>query len=334
MEKYYIEWPGLARDGFTAGLSTVVPEREIDKVVICGMGGSGIVGDYVKAVADTVLDKPVYVVKDFYLPKWATSQNTLVIPISFSGNTIETIACYKKAVENKCTVVSISTGGKLGEIAFRNRTPHVTLPLVEKIPPRTALPLLLFSTIAVMMKYGLNLISLEELEGIITMLENPPIDDAKKLASKIGEELVVVATTSDLYPLAVRWKNELNENAKIPVKVEVLPEWGHNDIVGWEKPPEIPYHFIVIKPKDPPWSTMSEIAYEYFKNISDNVEVVEAWGPTYMARLVYGSQLAGLVSVYLAEKRGIDPLETKSISFYKEKLGKLEDMLYNAAINK
>src|ERR1700676_4524784 len=68
-----------------------LPEREyVENVVVLGMGGSGLAGDVMVAVAGPFVPVPITVVKSYDLPDFV-GRGSLVFAISFSGDTEETV---------------------------------------------------------------------------------------------------------------------------------------------------------------------------------------------------------------------------------------------------
>ena len=105
-------------------------------ILVCGMGGSGISGDFVQAaVAETQVDVRIH--KDYGLPKWAASARPLVIAVSYSGNTAETLSSLGEAIDLELPVAVISTGGEAIAIADNRDLPRLVVP--SGLQPRAAL---------------------------------------------------------------------------------------------------------------------------------------------------------------------------------------------------
>jgi len=294
-------------------------------VVISGMGGSGIVGDYVQALANKRSDIPIFVVKDFKLPIWISNKD-LVITISYSGNTRETIECYREALKAGAQVAVISSNGLLEKFSREDNVPFI--PVVKGLVPRASLPSMLVACLFVLEKFGIPLTDKGELEEAIDILRDGVCEEeVSEVASKILNKLPVIVTLTDYAPLAWRFKNELNENSKIPAKVEILPEWAHNDIVGWEKPYNIEnYVALILKPKIRASELdlkILDFAGNYFEEAGIETVEILLFGKSLLTQLLYGSLYAGLLSVILARERNIDPLTTTSITKYKEYISKL-----------
>ncbi len=287
-------------------------------ILISGMGGSGIVGDYVQTLASKRVEVPIFVVKDYKIPMWVSSDD-LTIVISYSGNTRETIRCYREALKARAQVVVITSNGLLKEYAKKDNIPLI--PVIQGLVPRASLPSMLIACLYVLEKFGLPVVSRDEIHESIHVLKEIHENELLSIADKIIGKIPVIITVTDYSPLAWRFKNELNENSKMPAKVEIIPEWAHNDIVGWEAPYNIEkYIVLMLKPRIPTDELslqMLNYAKKYFEKQGLNVIGIEIAGKSLLAQLLYGSLIAGLISVIVAEKRGISPITTESINEYK-----------------
>lgn len=112
-------------------------DRDYNKILLCGMGASGIGG---RLFVDTMYYQSnitVQIAKTMSLPKWA-DDNTLVVVCSYSGNTYETIDLYEKAMAAGLDIVVVTHGGRLKDLAEEN---HNELLLIggDPIQPRSAI---------------------------------------------------------------------------------------------------------------------------------------------------------------------------------------------------
>jgi len=312
----YINWGQqlelALRSSRTANLIKLEP---VDGVVFTGMGGSGIVGDVVAEYLEEVTEVPVAVVKSYRLPRYVR-KGWLTVAISYSGNTLETIYAVREAVRRGATVAAISSGGRLLEVARELHLPYVAIE--AGLLPRVAFPSLLAGTSAVLrdllgVDLGLSkgLRVLEDVDGALKLSE--------RLAAFLTGGVPVFVATEELYPLALRAKNEFNENSKVVCKVEVIPEWGHNDIVGWEGSRR-GFKVVVFRYGG---NSLTDFAARYIAELGHEVEVVDVDRGSYIESILYGSWVVGLASVILGRSLGVDPSETRSIVAYKEFLANL-----------
>lgn len=207
---------------------------DFSNIIIAGLGGSGIGGQIVKAYFLNDMPVPVNCVADYNLPAYA-NEKTLVITASYSGNTEETIAVFNDAKARGCKVLALTTGGKLEELASSNNV-H-TLKIEAGFQPRMALG---FSLTYLVMLMG-ELIGKEykeELNNIATTLaETEPYHEEadamfQEIRSRIKSKFVVLAD-GPLEPVAIRFAQQIQENAKHECFVHALPEMNHNVIESY-----------------------------------------------------------------------------------------------------
>ncbi len=311
-KRFYLDWRSLAEKTLDTEVENPEGREEYNGIALTGMGGSGIIGDVIHMLAFEFSDVPTVVIKDFSLPKYV-KDGWLVLAISYSGNTKETLSTVYEALSRGCDVAGVSSGGKLAEIAREKGLTY--LQVEEGRAPRASMPALLVGALKVLKAKGMNF-PLPSPEGL-AKLGN--VGEAEALAENLVEGLTgrIPVFLSDVrhYPLAVRAKNEFNENAKVPAKVEVLPEWGHNDIVGWEKWLG-PFTAIVLKLGEE--DKLMKFAADYLRDVGVPVkELVMLESMPYLDRVLWYSLVLGLASLRLAEIRGVDPGITESISRYK-----------------
>ncbi len=213
------------------------PEN-INRVVVSGMGGSAITGDLIAALFSSIF--PVEVIKD-YQPNYVDNQ-TLLIAISYSGNTEETLSCVDIARKKGAYIAAITTGGSLQAALLPN---DLWVKVQDGYPPRAAIAYLFFSAIRILETFKLIEPQEAAVKSVIAML----IKKAGAIATSVDQEYnfakqaamdldgkipVVYSANPKLNPVAYRWKCQLNENAKIPAFSHTLPEMNHNEIEGWE----------------------------------------------------------------------------------------------------
>ncbi|MEM3770105.1 MAG: bifunctional phosphoglucose/phosphomannose isomerase [Candidatus Bathyarchaeia archaeon] len=302
-------------------------------IIVAGMGGSAIGGELLKDWANDTLAIPVEVCREYALPAHA-DKNTLTFIVSYSGETEETLSAFLDAVKRNCMIICISSGGTLLDFAEKLKIPSVRVP--ERIPPRAALPYLFTPKLIILEKLGLLTKVGAEISEAIAMLgqvcsENAPEKPSKenfskKLASDIWGTVPFVYGFGLYRSVAQRFKQQFNENSKVPSKWEVFPELNHNEIVGWEKAEKLADCFsaVIIRDKDEPEQIRCRI--EATKELlSGKVKrIYEAWshGEGRLARMLSATIIGDFTSVYLAILRGVDPTPVKTISMLKDKIAK------------
>lgn len=329
MKNYYLAWHKMIEKAVESWGKVSVSFKP-RAIAITGMGGSGCVGDYIEALASNRegFSSPIIVVKNSSLPKYITSSD-LVFAVSYSGDTIETITAFTEALRRGVKVVAVTSGGLLEKYSKTIGVPVVKVS--EGLVPRAALPEMLIGILGVLDSMDLTLASRDEVVKLAQFISEKSLDavnEAKALANFIYENScnLAIATHTPLEVIAVRGKNELNENAKIPVKVEVAPEWAHNDIVGWENPFTKNWAAITIVDSGNVFGArLIEFMESIYVKSGVKVQRLLLKGSSLLEKLIYGSLVLGLTSVELAELRGLNPLETKSIALYKKFLREITE---------
>ncbi|MHC1601023.1 MAG: bifunctional phosphoglucose/phosphomannose isomerase [Candidatus Nezhaarchaeales archaeon] len=293
-------------------------------LVFLGLGGSGIIGDYIKALGYDKLDIPIHVIKEARLPKWI-GKESLVIAVSYSGNTLETIEATRDALNKGSMVYIISSNGKLIEYARQKGLPHIKLD--EGYAPRAALPLMLYSCLKLLNSLGLCVADDNAIEESIELLkatsQNKVI--AEKIALSLAEGgIPSIIADARFEALALRFKNDLNENAKMSAKCEIIPEAMHNDIVGYERG-VCPQKALILSADDDHLYTklIEEFVEKILKKFHIQTLTLNLKGKSMLAKLMYGTHISSLMSIAIAKKHNVNPESTVSISEYKKTLKEL-----------
>lgn len=304
-----------------------------ENVIAAGMGGSGIGGEILKDFARNQATISIEVSKDYTLPEYA-GKRSLVIVVSYSGETEESLSSFYFAAKKRCMIYCISSGGKLLEFAERLKVPYLRVP--AGMPPRAAAPYLIVPQLILLEKMGLiSGVSEGLIEAIETLArmarENAPekptsTNSAKSLARGIEGTVPIIYGFGIYRAVSQRWKQQFNENAKIPAKWEVLPELDHNEIVGWEKAGMIANQFstVFLRDKSEPIDFRSRI--ETTKTlIKENIAApkqFEVWsqGESTIAKMLSAILVGDFTSVYLAILRNADPTPVQTIATLKQKL--------------
>jgi glucose/mannose-6-phosphate isomerase len=301
-------------------------------IIIAGMGGSGIGGDLLKDWARNQLTIPIEVNREYHLPAYANNE-TFIFVISYSGDTEESLGAFLDALKRQCMIYCISSGGALLEYAEKLKLPYLRVP--AGMPPRAALPYLLVPLLICMEKMGLVSGASEELLETLTILkeiskDNIPEKPAKEnftktLASNIGESIPVVYGFGTYRSVAQRFKQQFNENSKVPSKWEVFSELNHNEIVGWENIRTTEgFTAIFLRDRNEPIETRSRIeATQQFMH-QEGLKLFEIYsqGISPLAKMLSSVIIGDFVSIYLAVLLGEDPTPVGSINQLKETLKK------------
>jgi glucose/mannose-6-phosphate isomerase len=302
-----------------------------NSIIVAGMGGSGIGGDLLKDWARNRTTVPIEVNREYQLPAYA-GKRTLVLITSYSGDTEESLGAFLDALKRKCMIYCVSSGGALLENAERLKVPYLRVP--GGMPPRAALPYLFVPLLKGMEKMGLVSGASEELSEALQLLEkiskdNSPEKPAKEnfsktLALNIGQTAPVVYGFGFYRSVAQRFKQQFNENSKVPAKWEVFSELNHNEIVGWERAGELGKCFsaIFIRDKEEPTEIHSriEITKELVGKAGLELFEVPAQGKSPLAKILSTICIGDFTSIYLALLHSVDPTPVKTINYLKDTL--------------
>jgi glucose/mannose-6-phosphate isomerase len=306
---------------------------KIDNVIITGMGGSGVSGDIVKSLFRDKIGIPIFVNKEYDLPKWAR-KDTLTVFLSYSGDTEETLSSFKHASQRKCKIICISSGGRLQEFCEKRGVTHLRIP--SGFQPREATAYLLFPLILIFRRLGFldEKIELDIEEAVAVTREcvdgnrKSVIEEdnfSKQIARRVFNTIPQIYSWGFYYPIAVRWRTQFNENSKVIAREDVVSESNHNDIVGWSSNPEMSKNFSCILLRDKSEESLRISArFDFMKSLFENnvADLIEVYpkGRSRLAKMMYLMCVGDFVSCYLAVLRKIDPSPVDVISELKRHL--------------
>lgn len=307
--------------------------ESIRNICVIGMGGSGITGDVLTAIASPSLAIPITVSKEYELPAFV-GPDTLVFAMSYSGGTEETTSAYRAAIAAGARVIVVSEGGTLASLAKEDGA--IWYPCPPGFMPRAALGALLTPVLVTLFRMGL----LPEAHGWLvaaeTQLEQrrascaPEVlgqaNPAREVARRIGRTIPLIYGGGPIGATAAyRWKCDINENAKAPAFAARYPELDHNEICGWGVHGDVTRqmmtlvelrHSFEVPQVEARFTFTREIIAEVFADI---VEVrAEGSGP--LAQLLDLMYFGDWVSCYLAGDLGVDPGPIEAIMRLKKLL--------------
>ncbi|MGE5280733.1 MAG: bifunctional phosphoglucose/phosphomannose isomerase [Chloroflexota bacterium] len=314
--------PDHLRDALWRVESARLEPAEAAGLMVCGMGGSAIGGDLAAAALGDRLTGPLVTVRSYGLPSWATPEWT-VLCSSYSGDTEETLACFEASEALGARRVVAATGGALVEGARAAGVPVIGLPGLLPVP-RTAVAYTLVCALEVAALAGIAPRIHTEIDAAAAFLEEQ-VADLQRWASQIAPRLDAapsVVIGADLtVPAARRWKTQINENAKMAAFFSEIPETDHNEICGWEGEDLVA---ILLEDSDqhPRVRRRFDLTAEAIEKAGIHVVRVQTAGETRVARLLWATMLGDLVSLELANARGVDPLPTRALDDFKAALGR------------
>jgi len=328
MRKIILDFPKQFKVGLNAAKKVHLEKWSFlippENIIVCGMGGSALPGD----ILGTLRPLDVFSYKSYRLPLQAGNES-LIICISYSGNTEETLSSFETAVGRNLPVISITTGGKLAELSKKYKVPCVILPS-PYIPPRLALGQMFAALLQVLKNHNLlDDMIINELLKLGDSLKPVEFESrAQKIAKKIFGKIPVIYNSRRFRTVGWIWKNSLNETAKIIALVNYFPELNHNEIVGLWRINEAQIsndeiYVLILRDKKsshPRILKQMDITRDFIEKEGIDVEFVDIKGKTLLEKLFSTIILGFWTSFWLAMEYKIDPTQIKPIDEFKRKL--------------
>ncbi|MDD3803048.1 MAG: SIS domain-containing protein, partial [bacterium] len=194
-----------------------------------------LAGDVLKEILYPLSKMPFEVVRHYELPHYA-DKNSFVIISSFSGNTEETLSCFREAIKRKAKILAVSSGGEVEKTAKKYKVEHIKLPV--NIPPRTAFGMTLFSLLKKISFLIKNKELIRMTEETVGRMQDYSFDyeTAKKLSKMMSGKVPVFYVDFLFSSVGRRCANQVSENGKQFAHFNLIPEMNHNEIVGLKFP--------------------------------------------------------------------------------------------------
>ena len=322
MFREYDRWPELAIESFEK-IFEKFDTKDIDHIVFAGMGGSGSIGDTISSILSK---KDIHVsnVKGYLLPKTVDSK-TLIIATSVSGNTSEILSILNNAKKTDAKIIGFSSGGKLESFCKNNDIFFQNIPMIHS--PRVSYTSFLYSILNVLEE--ILPINQNDIHESISSLKNTRknifsqnlnIDNKSLELANFIKNIVCIFYPAGLQAPAIRFKNSLQENAKIHVISEELLESCHNGIVAWNEN-EI-FQPILIRGKDDHTKTKERwnIIKEFFDNKNLQFFEINSVEGNILSKIINLIYVTDFATIYFSVLQNIDPSPVKAIDFVKNRL--------------
>jgi glucose/mannose-6-phosphate isomerase len=327
MNDYINEFSNHLREAIEIANNTTLSPytKEIRNILICGLGGSGIGGTIVSDIISSKVNIPIAATKDYSIPNFV-NEHTLVIANSYSGNTEETLYALEKCQARGAEIAVITSGGKLKTIAEENKYNKIIIPGNQ--PPRAMFGYAFTELFFMLNHYGIIDDSFKaDFDKAISLIDTEKADiqkQAMELAKEMYKQTPVIYVAKGFEGVAVRFRQQLNENSKMLGWHNVVPEMNHNELLGWR-------------------TNVDDLAVVYFRNKCDydrnqirmdiNKKVIskftsnitEIWskGDSLIENSLYHISVGDWTSWYLSEMNNVDAIEIDVIDFLKGELAKI-----------
>jgi len=301
------------------------PMNTINKIFVAGLGGSGIGANFVASFVYDQCPVPYLGGKGYNIPAYI-DQNTLFVASSYSGNTEETLESFGKAENTGAKMMAISGGGKLIAHAQEKGYDYIQVP-GDWASPRACLGYSVVQQLYMLHKHGFIDGSFEKhLEKAIERLDQETEqirEKAEKVAQILNNKIPIIYSEDRYEPVAMRFRQQINENSKMLCWHHVIPEMNHNELVGWRNHrPE--WAVVLFRSSDnhPRNATRMDINKEIISEYCDSVIEIQAKGDSLIERSFYLVHFGDWISWYLSQLQGRDAIEVKVIDYLKGELAK------------
>lgn len=308
---------------------------QFERVTVCGMGGSALGGRVVHALFSSQLKASLDVVTEYSIPAYA-DENTLIVISSYSGNTEETISCFREALQRNLKIFAISAGGEVQGIAQENSIPHYKIEPVHNPSnqPRMAVGYSIGGLLALLSLTGLVHTTSEEIDEVVLFTKNKAkefeqdsdidYNHATQLAGKIHNKLPILVASEHLTGAAHVITNQLNESAKSFAASFDLPELNHHLMEGLVNPKELTRKILFLLFESDFYHERVKKRYPLTKEVVEKnmieTHVYKASGATPLKQAVEVILLGSYLQAYLALEYRENPLEIPWVDYFKEKL--------------
>lgn len=300
------------------------PQTEIHNVILTGLGGSGIGASMVQDLISQHAGVPVFVNKDYSLPAFA-SEHTLVIACSYSGETEETLHALHQAEECSSEIAVISSGGQLLNIAREKDYNHLVMPAGN--PPRSMIGYSLVFQMYMLANYGISRLAIDNdifLTSEYLRVNKEKIQAAaRQIAISLHKKIYAIYACSGFSSIAERFRQQLNENAKMPGWNGTIPEMNHNELVGWQGGDVHMAAVFISTPFDNKRNAQrAKISAKIIEKYTPSVINISGMGETPLRTILYLIHLTDWISYYLSELNGVDIMDIEVINHLKKELAK------------
>ena len=295
---------------------------KISEVLICGVGGSGISGTIVSNIFKDECRVPIIVNKSYDITKWV-NKNTLIVISSYSGTTEETVSCLNQSVKSDAKVLCIATGGTVIETAKEHKLDYVIIPTGYQ--PRAALIYSLIQMVNVLCSQGFisdKTIEIKNASNLLKADSSDAIEYARCIAQFIAGSVPMIYADDIYEGIAIRFRHQLNENAKMIAFSSTLPEMNHNELVALFGQTSNSRNYRCIFINTGHDNPEMQKRYDFLKITLDKRGIqwldIITQGNTPLEKALYTIHLSDWVSYFLSIENDVDPFDVGIIGALKD----------------
>jgi glucose/mannose-6-phosphate isomerase len=302
--------------------AVLTKKNSIQNIVVTGLGGSGIGGTILSELVQNECTVPIIINKDYFLPEFINS-NSLVIISSYSGNTEETLSAMQIAIAKKAQVICVTSGGKVQQFAEQHKFDTIVIPGGH--PPRSCIGYSLIQLFKIVQFNGfIKTDLLNQVQESIKLLDAEKISiklDATKIAKILLHKIPVIYSLGTCEGVAVRFRQQINENSKMLCWHHTFPEMNHNELVGWTEKNDA-LAVITFRTSFDYERTVKryDICKPLFAKYSNSVTDIMAKGNSKVEQFLYLINIGDWISCYIADLKNIDAVEVNVITNLKNEL--------------
>ena len=280
-------------------------KENFNKVLVCGMGGSALAADFLKKFY------PISLHRNYGLPQYPIDDKTLIVCISYSGNTEETLSAYKTARDKSFPLVAISSGGILTKKALEDKVPLIKIKS-KNIEPRMSVVEQIFILIYLFKSLSINPFRKFQ-EKISPPQPRKFTKQAQEIAKTIKGKIPLIYASAANQAMAYYWKAIFNENDKIPAFWNVFPEINHNELMQGKGMPNLAKKIQIINLWDesdnPKIKKRMRLTSHFLQQKGINVTTIKIEGATPLEKIVNVIILGNWITLFLSQELKIDPLD-------------------------
>ena len=325
MKNNILDFPKQFSVGINAAKNLKIAQK-FGGVCVCGMGGSALPGNVLELfLKQKNINVPLILCRDYDLPA-QVKKDWLIVCVSYSGNTEETISCLIQAKKKNLKIAAIASGGKLKTLSNKHNIPCALIP--KGLQPRMALGYQFSALIQLLENAGIIKHGSKEILSLEKKLESKKWEkQGKKLAKKLINKTPVIYASSNLKTLARIWKIKFNENSKTPAFWNYFPELNHNEMAGFENNFQFSifnfqFYFIIIEDKNdhPRIKKRMNLTAQLLKQQGLKGETIKLKGKSLMEKFFSNVLFSEWTSYYLALEYKIDPEPVKLVEKLKKQM--------------
>ncbi len=322
MRQIIIDFPSQLTEAIKFSKNVKI-QGTFDNIIVCGLGGSALPGNVLSCwLSQSDITAPtIHIHRDYGLPI-QIKEGSLIVCISYSGNTEEALSSLDKALEKNLTVACITTGGKMQKICEDNNLPWIKIP--SGLQPRMALGYQFIALLRLLSNSGVIPDTTEEITETANLLKTEKLEkEGKKLAQKLKGKIPLVYSSNSFKALARIWKIKFNENSKTPAFFNYFPELNHNEMVGFTNIPKgVNLHILIIRDKNENIKNIKrmELFAKLVKKNKVGVDFIDLESGSPLFKIFSNTILGDWVSYYLALEYKTDPNPVEIVEEFKKNL--------------